>query len=388
MNNFYFYNPTKVYFGNNCIKDYFADSMAGYKRIMIAYGGGSVKKNGILDELTDILKESGKDIIEFGGIMSNPTYKKVLEGAELVKKEGIDLILGVGGGSVMDCCKVISLAAGYDGDVWDDFIARKGKVDFDMVPVAVVVTSFGTGSECNGGAIITNEELNIKTGRDYVECNPKVAFLNPEYTYSVPDKQIASGAFDTLSHLMETYFSEPDENNVSDDIIEALMRNVIINLRNALNKKNDYNAHSNLMWDATMAENKITMLGKRTDFECHQIEHQVGAYTSCNHGQGLGIIHPTYYRHIYSANVSKFARFAQNVWMIDRETMTDEELAVKGIDALENFIKEIGLPAKLRDIAELNEKQLREIAASCNISRGAYRQMTHEEILEILQECY
>lgn len=389
MNNFIFENSTKVYFGKGCVKEYLACLTKNYgDNVMLCYGGGSIKSNGVYDEVTDLLKAGGKNIIEFEHIMANPTYAKVMEGAKLARENNVGLILGVGGGSVMDCCKAISVAARYDGDVWADFWARPGIFDFEPLPLGVIVTVAGTGSECNGGAVITNEELKIKTGRDYPKCNPKFALLDPTYTYSVPKFQMVSGSFDILSHIMEIYFSEPDEDNVSDDIAEALMRNVIRNLRAAIQNQEDYTARSNLMWDATMAENRVIKLGKQTDFECHQMEHQLGAYTNCNHGAGLAVLHPVYYRHIYKDGITKFKRFAVNVWGISAEGKSDEEVAGAGIDALKSFILEIGLPTTLRELGVDETTDLKAIADSCNIAPGSYKKMTHDEILEIFKECY
>ncbi len=389
MNNFIFENATKVYFGKGCVKEYLTCLMKGYgDTVMLAYGGGSIKRNGVYDEVTAILKKAGKNIIEFSGIMANPTYTKVLEGAKLARENQVGLILGVGGGSVMDCCKAISIAARYDGDVWADFWASPGVFNFEPLPLGVIVTVTGTGSECNGGAVITNEELKVKTGRDYPKCNPRFALLDPTYTYSVPKFQMVSGGFDILSHIMETYFSEPNEDNVSDDISEALMRSVIRNLRTAIQNPQDYNARSNLMWDATMAENRIIKLGKRMDFECHQMEHQLGAYTNCNHGAGLAVLHPVYYRHIYKKGLAKFKQFAVNVWGISTDGKTDEEIALAGIDALEDFIVEIGLPVTLQDLGVDESIDLKVVADSCAIVPGSYKKMTREEILEIFKECF
>ncbi len=388
MNNFIFENSTKVYFGKGCVKEYLVCLTEKYgERVMLCYGGGSIKKNGIYEEVTEKLKSAGKKVFEFPGIMANPTYRKVLEGAEFAKENEIDVILGVGGGSVMDCCKAISLAARYDGDVWADFWARPGIIDFKPLPLGVIVTVAGTGSECNGGAVITNEDLKVKTGRDYPQCNPKFALLDPEYTYSVPEFQMVSGGFDTLSHIMEIYFSEPDEDNVSDDIAEALMKNVIRNLRAAVANPKDYTARSNLMWDATMAENRIIKLGKKTDFECHQMEHQLGAYTDCNHGAGLAVLHPVYYRHIYRSGIAKFKKFAVNVWGIPADGKSDEEIAGAGVEALADFIKEIGMPTTLQELGIDETVDLKEIADSCAVVPSSYKKMTHEEILEIFQEC-
>lgn len=389
MNNFIFENSTKVAFGKGCVKEFLGGKVQEYgNNIMLAYGGSSIKKNGIYDEVVNILKENDKNITEFSGIMPNPTYKKVMEGAALAKKNKIDLILAVGGGSVMDCCKAVSLAATYEGDIWSDYWEKNGVIYFDPIPLGVIVTVTGTGSECNGGAVITNEEKKIKTGRDYPKCNAKFALLDPEYTFSVPKMQTASGGFDILSHIMETYFSFPDEDNVSDDISEALMKSVIKNLPIALRNPEDYTARSNLMWAATMAENRIIKLGKKCDFQAHQIEHQLGAFTDCNHGCGLAVIHPTYYRHICKDGLTKFKRFAVNVWSISENGKTDEEIALAGIDALYDFIKKIGLPTTLRELG-LNDKNiLPEIAASCNASPGSYGNMNKEKILEILNESF
>ena len=389
MNNFIFENATKVYFGKGCVKEYLSCLSGHYgKSVMLAYGGGSVKKNGIYDEVMFCLQKAGQSVVEFSGIGANLTYAKVLEGAKLARENKVELILALGGGSVMDCCKAISMAAVYDGDIWTDFWARPGVIDFEPLPLGMIVTVAGTGSEMNGGAVITNEELKIKTGRDYPECNAKFALLDPVYTYSVPKKQMVSGGFDILSHIMETYFSEPDEDNVSDDISEALMRGVIRDLRAAIKNPEDYTARSNLMWESTMAENRIIKLGKRMDFECHQMEHQLGAYTNCNHGAGLAVLHPVYYRHIYRDGLPKFQRFAMNVWGISPEGKTGEELACAGVEALADFIKEIGLPTTLRELGVNEAMDLKVIADSCNLAPGSYRKMTHEEILKIFEECY
>lgn len=387
MNNFIFQNSTKVYFGRGCVKEYLACLTKDAQTVLLGYGGGSIKRNGVYDEITSILKKAGKTIVEFSDIMSNPTYAKVQEGAKLARENHVDMVLAVGGGSTMDCCKAVCLAAQYEGDIWEDFWIHPGVIDFDPLPLGVVVTVAGTGSECNGGAVITNEKKKVKTGRDYPALNPRFALMDPTYTFSVPRKQMVSASFDILSHIMETYFSKPDEDNVSDDIMEGLMKSVVRNLRAAIENPQDYTARSNLMWDATMAENRMIKMGKRCDFQCHNMKHQLGAFTDCNHGCGLAVLHPVYYRHIYKEGLSKFVRFAKNVWGIVQENKTEEELALAGIQALADFIREIGLPATLKEL-DVNQSQLKEIADSCSISQGSYKVMTHEEILEIFQECY
>ena len=252
----------------------------------------------------------------------------------------------------------------------------------------MVVTAAGTGSECNGGAVITNEQLKVKTGRDYARCNAKFALMDPSYTFSVPKFQMVSGGFDTLSHIMEIYFSAPDGENVSDDLAEALMRGVIRDLRAAIADQEDYTARSNLMWESTMAENRILKLGKQTDFQCHMMEHQLAAYTDCNHGAGLAVLHPAYYRCICKAGAKKFARFALRVWDVPAEGRSEVELAHAGVEALADFIREIGLPTALRELGATEETPLEEIAASVPLTPRSYGKLKTEDVLAIFQECF
>lgn len=389
MNSFVFENATRVYFGKGCVQEQLAGVLGEFgETVLLAYGGGSIRKNGIYQEVMEALTKAGKKVVEFPGIMPNPTYKKMMEGKKAVQENGVDLILGVGGGSVMDCCKAISMAAATDRDVWEEFWINRGVVDFDPVPVGVVVTVVGTGSEVNGEGVITHEEQKIKTSRHYPRCNPKFAMMDPAYTYSVPPMQTAAGGFDMLSHVMETYFSEPDEDNISDGISETLMRTIVKNLPVAMREPDNYEARSNLMWASTMAEIGIIKLGKKCDFEAHMIEHQMGAYTDCNHGMGLAVIHPAYYRRICRDGSRKFARFAREVWNISPEGRSEEELAFAGIDALEAFIRGLGLPTSLRELGFADREILKPIADSCLLNDGGYRKLTSEEILEILEECW
>ena len=389
MNSFVFENATRVYFGQGCVREQLAGVLGEFgETVLLAYGGGSIRKNGIYQEVMEALLKAGKKVVEFPGIMPNPTYKKMMEGKKAVQENGVDLILGVGGGSVMDCCKAISMAAATDRDVWEEFWINRGVVDFDPVPVGVVVTVVGTGSEVNGEGVITHEEQKIKTSRHYPRCNPKFAMLDPTYTYSVPPMQTAAGGFDMLSHVMETYFSEPDEDNISDGISETLMRTIVKNLPVAMKEPENYEARSNLMWTSTMAEIGIIKLGKKCDFEAHMIEHQMGAYTDCNHGMGLAVIHPAYYRRICRDGVRKFARFAREVWNISPEGRSEEELAFAGIDALEAFIRSLGLPTSLRELGFADRDVLKPIADSCILNDGGYRKLTCKEILGILEECW
>lgn len=384
MNSFIFENKTKVFFGKGGVKEHLLKLLKNYgETVMLAYGGGSVKRNGIYDEITAILGEAGKRVVEFSGIMPNPTYKKVLEGARLAKENHVDLILAVGGGSVSDCCKVVSAQAMLDEDLWE-LEHTKHSTPKSFIPLGTIITVFGTGSEMNSGAVITHEERKIKGALWGAQAD--FAFLDPDYTMSVSMKQVISGAFDTLSHAMETYFGKPDENNLSDDINEAVMRSTIKNIRTLLKDPKSYNARSELAWASAMAENGILKIGKVTDFQCHMIEHQLGAYTNCNHGEGLAVIHPVLYRHIYKENPKRFARFAQNVWGIAKKE-TDEETALSGIAALEAFIKEIGLPTSFKEMGISESTDLDAVASSTVITAGCCKKLTPQEIYDILCEC-
>ena len=384
MNNFIFENRTKVYFGKGGVKEYLGCLLKKYGHtVMLAYGGGSIKRNGVYDEVMGILNVQGKTVIEFSGIMPNPTYQKVQEGAKLARENHVDLILAVGGGSVSDCCKVISAQAKLDEDVWE-MQYTKHTYPSEFIPLGTIVTVFGTGSEMNNGAVITHEEKKIKGALWGAQAD--FAFLDPMYTLSVPFGQVISGAFDTLSHAMETYFGKPDENNLSDDLSEAVMRSVIRNIRILLKEPDSYEARSELAWASAMAENGVLKIGKVTDFQAHMIEHQLGAYTNCNHGKGLAVIHPVLYRHICKAGAMRFARFAQNVWGIAPKE-TEEATAFAGVEALAAFIKEIGLPTTFAELGIPEDTNLRSVADSTNITPGCCKKLTHDEIYEILLEC-
>lgn len=385
MEKFIFNKLPKTYFGENSLSDALNAQIPNIGNIvMITYGGGSIKKNGILDEAKELLESNGKKVIEFSGIMSNSTYKKVLEGATLAKENNVDFILAIGGGSVIDCSKIISATACSEEDIWNMEFEHK-KFPSKFIPMASVVTVSGTGAEMNNGAVITNEDKKIKAG--VLGALSEFVVLDPTYTLSVPMTQVISGAFDTLSHCMETYFGSPLINNVSDEINEAIMRNTIRNIREVIKNPEDTYVRSELMWDSSLAETGLLKLGKVTDFQCHQIEHQLGAYTNCNHGQGLAVIHPVLYKHIYKEGLEKFARFARVIWNVETKGKTEEEIALAGIDALGNFIKEIGLPTTFKEMNISDEEMLKNVAFSSNITAGCPKKLTHEEIFDILKEC-
>lgn len=400
---------TKVRFGKGCVRENLADFVREFApkghNILLGYGGGSVKKNGSYDDVISVLEElgyrradadeaaqaDGYCITEFTGIMSNPTLAKMLEGAELARKSHAGLIIAIGGGSVMDCCKAVSVQAKYEGDAWQDFWMDGKSMTHEVLPCGVVVTMPATGSEVNGCAVLTNEETKIKCDRDYAEVNPVFALMDPVYTLTMPMRQLRAGTFDILSHIMETYFSRPVEGNPADDTAEGLMRGLIRDFRAANADPLDLTARSNIMWCASLAENRIIKTGKSKDFQAHNMEHQLSAYTNCNHGEGLAVLHPVYYRHIYKDGLGKFVSFAENVWRLDRaEYDSDEAFALAGIEALADFIREMGLPTCLRELGfgDAEKAMLPEIADSCFISGGAFRKMDNAEVLAIYNECW
>lgn len=380
MNKFTYTYPTRVYFGEGIAAEALNRELPQVgKTVLLAYGGGSIKRSGIYEEIRGLLMQAGKEVVDFAGIMPNPTYAKVQQGAQLARERQVDFILAVGGGSVVDCCKVIAVQAKTQEDIWNMEYAS-GKLPTSGIPMGAVVTASGTGAEMNSGAVITYEEKLWKG--PIVGSAPSFAVLDPLYTATVPPMQVLSGAFDTLSHAMETYLGNSDADNVSDDVALAIMRNTVVNMRRLLTDINDMQARGNLMWDSAMAENGILKVGRLTDFQAHQIEHQLGAYTDCNHGQGLAVIHPAYYRHIAKDAPEKFARFAKEVFGADT--------AEAGLEALTAFIQACGLPTKLSQLkskAEITPAVLRQVADTCNIIQCNPRTLDREEIYRILLEC-
>lgn len=386
MNNFIFENRTKVYLGRGCVKEYLASLLREYETILFAYGCGSIRKNGIYDEVLCILKKERKNIVEFPGIMPNPSYEKVMEGIRLARENRVEAILAVGGGSVMDCCKAVALGTVCEGDWWSRFWERSGILDFSPLPLGCVVTAGGSGSECNGTSVIVRGKKKI--GQDYEKCAPDFALIDPVYTFSEPRRRLISGGAAALFHTMEIYFSLPDGDNVSDDLAEALMKSIIRNLRRAVEEPKDYEARSNLLWASAMAKNRMIKAGKRGDFLCRQIERQIEAYTDCSHGDDCAVLRPVYYGQLCRERPEKFARFAVNVWEIRAEGKTEPELAKAGVSALAEFIRELGLPGTLRELGIKKKTELEEIAAACSSTPGSYRAMGQEEIRKLLEACF
>ncbi len=382
MDNFIYRYPVRQHFGKGCAESAIKEEMARVGRnVLLAYGGGSLKRSGLYDRITGWLHECGKTVTDFGGILPNPTYDKVQEGARIVREQGIDFILAVGGGSVIDCCKIVSAQARTDGDIWD-MMYEEHRLPTEFVPTGAVVTASGTGAEQNNGAVITNTEKKLK--QPLVGSYHSFAILDSDLTRTVPMKQVISGAFDTLSHCMETYMGRPLGDNLSDGINEAVMRNVIRNLRALIADPDDDFARGELMWDSALAENGLLKLGKQTDFQCHMLEHAVGAYTDCNHGQGLAVIHPALYRHLLAEGKEKLARMGERVWGV--KGRTTEETAAMCIDALEAFIREIGLPVRWNEMGITDETLLRAAADTCLLMPGCCKAFTRDELFEVLKE--
>lgn len=383
MDNFIYKYPVKQYFGKGCAEEAVKNELrnAG-KNVLLAYGNGSLRRTGLYDKVMSWLTDCGKKVTDFGGIMPNPTYAKVQEGARLVRENDIDFILAVGGGSVIDCCKIVSAQAMTDEDIWDMWYEHH-RLPTSFIPMGAIVTASGTGAEQNNGAVITHEEKKLK--QPLFGAFHSFAILDINLTKTLPMKQVVSGAFDTLSHCMETYMGRPQGTNLSDEINEAVMRNVIKNLRALIaNPDNDF-ARGELMWASAMAENGMLKLGKQTDFQCHMIEHAVGAYTDCNHGQGLAVIHPALYRHLLPEGTEKLACMAEHVWGVKGSNSL--ETAKLGIDALGSFIKEIGLPTRWSEMGITDEKVLRAAADTCFLTPGCCKQLSRDEIFMLLKEC-
>lgn len=387
LGNFIYSNPTKLYFGDEAQKNLVA-ALSGFgKKVLLTYGGGSIKRNGIYDEVIAALNEAGKEIVELPGVMPNPTLAKVKEGVELVRRNNVEFILAVGGGSTIDYAKAVSASAGYDGDAWQHFWVEQADPapDQKLIPIGAVLTMAGTGSEMNGGSVITNQGTKMKIGKVFGDnLIPRFAVLNPRYTFSVPKRQMVAGIFDIMSHIMEQYFSG-DDDSTSDYLAEGLMRSVIKSGIEAVKDPENYEARSNIMWSATWALNTLIGEGKTQDWEVHMLGHAISAYTDATHGMTLAAVSPSYYRLIKNHGVKKFARFAHAVWNIPTDGKTDEQLAADGIEALATWIKEIGAASNISSLG-VTPDMIEGIAGATFVMTGGYHQLNREEIIVILRD--
>ncbi len=385
LGNFSYSNPTKLYFGDDALSFLHEELKKYGSRVMLTYGGGSVKRNGIYDDVIRILAEEGKEVFEDPGVMSNPTVQKLYEGCRIARENDVDLILAVGGGSTIDYAKAVSVSAWCEEDPWNKYYLRMEDVDNRIIPVGSVLTMVGTGSEMNGGSVITNHEQKLKIGHVFGDnVMPKFSILNPKYTYTVPKYQMVAGIYDIFNHICEQYFSGEDD-NTSDYLAEALMKSVIHASRIAVRDPENYEARSNLMWSATWALNTLIAKGKATDWEVHMIGQAIGAYTDATHGMTLSAVSLPYYRHIMPYGLPKFARFAKEVWDVRTEDMSDREAAEAGLAAMESWMKEIGVVLNAKELGVI-EEMIDGIAGATFLFDGGYKALTREEVAEIVRE--
>ena len=384
LGNFMYYNPTKLYFGRDALESLGGELQNYGKTVQLIYGGGSIKKNGLYEELMEILLACGKVVVEDGGVMPNPTSERVKLGAKRAKENNVDLLLAVGGGSVCDYAKAVSVSAYCEEDFWEKYYERFEEPTCKIIPVGCVLTMAGTGSEMNGGAVVTNREKKLKIGHVFgSNVMPKFSILNPEFTYTLPERQMVSGIYDIFSHICEQYFSG-DDDNVTDYLAEGLMKAVISASYKAKKDPHDYEARSNIMWAATWALNTLLNKGKTTDWEVHMLGQAVGAYTDATHGMTLAAVSLPYYRHILQYGLQKFKRFATEVWGVKCEG-TDEEIAEKGLAAMEQWMKELGLALNISDLGATPD-MIEGIADATRVQEGGYHVLTRDEIVKILTE--
>ena len=386
LGNFTFENPTRLHFGENSL-EHLKEELAHYgKTVMLSYGGGSIKRTGLYDQVIKILSEAGKTIVEDPGVMPNPTVEKLYEGCKLARENNVDLILAVGGGSVCDYAKGVAASAWFDGDPWQTYYYeyKDPEPGLRILPIGCILTMVGTGSEMNGGSVISNHSQNLKIGKVFdSRLMPKFTILNPRLTFTVPQYQMVAGFFDIMSHLMEQYFSNEDD-CTSDYINEGLMRSLIHSSRIAVKNPQDYEARSNIMWTATWALNTLVGKGKRQDWMVHMIGQAIGAVTDATHGMTLAAVSIPYYKYIMHSGLHQFVRFAKNVWNVRPEGKTDEQVALEGLDALEGWMKEIGVAMKAAEVGVTPDNI--EKVADATILGGGYMQLKREDIVEILRQ--
>ena len=386
LGNFSYKNATKLYFGDESLQ-YLNDELPKYgKTVQLIYGGGSVKKNGIYDAVVEILKANGKTIVEDAGVMPNPTADKLREGVKIARENKVDFLLALGGGSCCDYAKAVSVSVHCDDDPWEKYYIRYEKPDCEIVPVGCILTMAGTGSEMNAGSVITNHEQKLKIGHVFGEdVMPKFSILNPMFTMTLPKRQMVSGIYDIFNHICEQYFSGEDD-NTSDYLAEALMKSVIHSSLIAVDDPQNYEARSNIMWTATWALNTLISRGKATDWMVHMLGQAVGAITDATHGMTLAAVSLPYYRTVMPYGMKKFVRFATEVWGVDPEGKTDEEVANEGLLAMENWMKQLGVAMNLSELGVTGD-MIEAIADATIILDGGYKAFTRDDVVEVLKKC-
>ena len=386
LGNFSYCNPTRLYFGEGSIRCLDEELPKYGKNVVLIYGGGSIKKNGIYDKVIEILAKNGKNVAEISGVMPNPTIEKVYEGLEIAREHKADLLLAVGGGSVCDYAKAIAVSVHCDEDPWDKYFVRFEEPTCEIVPVGCVLTMVGTGSEMNAGSVITNHKSKLKIGHVFADAAvmPRFSVLDPTYTFTLPHYQMVAGIYDIFNHICEQYFSGEDD-NTSDYIAEGLMRSVVHSSRIANKDMRNYEARSNIMWTATWALNTLIACGKSTDWMVHMLGQAVGAYTDATHGMTLAAVSLPYYRHILPYGLAKFKRFAVNVWGVDAAGKTDEQVAQEGLAAMESWMKELGLAMNISELGA-TEEMVEGLADATLTMKGGYKVLGRDEIVAIFRE--
>ena len=388
LGDFTYCNPTKLYFGENAL-DHLSTELKKYgKNVVLVYGGGSIKKNGIYDAVMEILKKEGKNVAEIAGVMPNPTVEKLYEGVEIARNHKADFILAVGGGSVCDFSKAVSVSVNCEEDPWEKYYIRFEEPACETLPVGCVLTMVGTGSEMNAGSVITNHKAKLKIGHIFADekIMPKFSILNPKYTLTLPHRQMVSGIYDIFNHICEQYFSGTDD-NTSDYISEGLMKSLIHSSRIANKNDQDYEARSNIMWTATWALNTLVAKGKSTDWMVHMLGQAVGAVTDATHGMTLAAVSLPYYKYIMDAGLPKFVRFAENVWNVLPDGKSDKEIALAGLDALENWMRELGVAMNLTELGA-TEDMLEDLVNATIILDGGYKALSKDDIREIFKQSF
>ncbi|WP_343208965.1 iron-containing alcohol dehydrogenase [Anaerolentibacter hominis] len=362
MLNFQLYTPTKVIFGKDTELDAAQEIKSlGCKKVLVHYGGQSARKSGLLDRIENSLKEAGIDYISLGGVVPNPRLSLVYKGIELCKEAGVDFILAVGGGSVIDSAKAIGYGLTNDFDVWD--IYEKKAVPTACTPIGVILTIAAAGSETSDSSVITNEEGWLKRGFSSDYCRPKFAIMNPELTYTLPEYQTFSGGTDILMHTQERYFTPTKDVDFTDALCEALLRVVIKHLLILKEDPNNYDSRAQVMWAGSISHNGLMSTGRGTDFASHQMEHELGGLFDCAHGAGLSAVWPSWARYVYKHDVGRFAQYAVNVMGCTMDFQNPEKTALEGIAKMEEFYHKIGMPITIKELGfDVTDEQINEMA--------------------------
>lgn len=386
MLNFNLQFPTRIHFGQGKIEELGKEILQYGTRVLMVYGGGSIKRNGLYDQVVQVFNNNGIYYKELSGVQPNPRISSVRDGVAICKEHNIQLVLAVGGGSSIDCAKIIAAGAKYEGDAWD-FFTRKARIN-EALPLGTILTLAATGSEMNGNAVISNEATLQKKGTGSSYLIPQFSILDPVYTYTVPSEQTAAGTADIMSHVFEQYFSPTPGTFIQDRLAEAMLKTCIHYAPIAIAEPNNYEARANLMWTGCLALNGLLSAGKRTDWATHDIEHELSALYDITHGLGLAILTPYWMLHVLDEQTAvRLAEYARQVWGISEN---DEITAVRaGIKKTAAFFRSLGLAGSLKEIGVEN-KSLQEMAEKAASSRGlgAFKTLHYQDVLEILQAAY